>query len=701
MNFLKPTLFGLSIAAAVSFTLAWFNPALEPYKWFFLLAGLAAFSLAPNNRLVRAAFGVIALAFLVFVGTQLLSKTSIGRKHFDLTKDKRYTLTVGTRAILSELKDPVTINYYVTRNVNGTPPHFERHIPRVDNFLKEIAALSKDDLITLRFIDPRPDTDEEDAARLDQVRQVQVTQNDKMIFGASISSLDKKTVIPFFDPENETQLEFQVLSAIAEVTKRETPVVGLMSSLNMSFGGQAMNNGPWLFYEVLRRQYDLVDLTLANPLSNLESTYSFREWGDAPAYLDPEKIPIILVVHPAGITPQAEFAIDQYLLRGGTVVAFVDGFSVAAYQSQGQRQQIPGMPPQGGIPTDSSLPKIFEKHKVNLTPAKAIIDRKFVDKRDRIPGLLRIEKEGMAAPEDIALSSIKDIALFFPGGFTRNEGDSILMGPGLETTTLVESSYNYAPVNVLDLVGDRTGNAMRFILSQKNQNDQKVAFVTHMAGNFETAFPDGAPSNSPPKPDNSDDENNQSEDTSLKSATERGNLYLFADADIFLDNISFEYNRFFGVIQPRYGNGPFLLNIIDQAVGSKHLIGARARTPHVKAFTTLKDLEADTEKASTDKIEELKAKRSEAEKKIKELASKATKENLAQLSSEAREEQLKFEREFVAANKAIREEQKSHQSKIDSLKAGIFTKTVFYVPVAVILIGLLVFISRKVQTSAR
>jgi ABC-type uncharacterized transport system involved in gliding motility auxiliary subunit len=90
--------------------------------------------------------------------------------------------------------------------------------------------------ITLNFIDPEPNTDEEDAALLDQVQQIPVTQDDKFLFGASISSLDKKTVIPFFAPSQETQLEYQLISAIAEVSRRETPVVGLISAHNLSLG---------------------------------------------------------------------------------------------------------------------------------------------------------------------------------------------------------------------------------------------------------------------------------------------------------------------------------------------------------------------------------------------------------------------------------------------------------------------------------
>ena len=190
MNPLKPILIGLTGVGLLFFGLSFGNEGLEPYRWFCLLLAVVALSFAPNSRLIRAAFGIATLATIVFFATQFISKTSVGTKNIDLTEDNRYTLTDGTRAILSELTEPVTINYYVTRDVDGTPAHFKRHIPRVDNFLREIENLAENDLITLNFVDPEPNTDEEDAALLDQVQQIDVTQDDKMIFGASISSLE-------------------------------------------------------------------------------------------------------------------------------------------------------------------------------------------------------------------------------------------------------------------------------------------------------------------------------------------------------------------------------------------------------------------------------------------------------------------------------------------------------------------------------
>lgn len=705
MNPSKTVFFGLTAAGLLFFGLSFGIDSLEPYRWITVMASLAAISFVPESRLIRTGFITAVLAALVFFITDFISSTPVGNKSFDLTEDDRYTLTDGTRAILSELSEPVTINYYVTRDVDGTPPNLKRHIPRVDSFLREIENLANDDLITLNFIDPEPNTDEEDAALLDQVQQIDVTQDDQVIFGASISSLDQKTVIPFFDPDQETQLEFSVISAIAEVTTREAPVVGLVSAHNLAMGGQSGQG--WLFYQVLNRSYDLVDLSMM-PTSTLESVYEERDWGDAPAYLDPDKIPVVLVVHPAGITPEAEFALDQYLLRGGTVIACVDPMSLAAQQSA--RPQMPGMPPQGGVPVSSTLPKLFEKHNIDFNDSEVIIDRTFAVQNN--PQVLLLNEEAMTVKDDISLSSIQNLAFLLSGGFTGAEGKN--MGPGLEVSRLVESSYDYTFVDGQTLASRDGARQLRFALSSRRGEDEKQAFVTLLSGNFQTAFPDGDPAagneDDSEEDETSDEESaeEEGEDESekaevLSNASAKGNLYLIADSDFLYDGMAYSFQRFgnSGFMQTVSGNGPFLLNILDQAVGSKYLIGARARTPIYRQFTVLKEKEAELEKASGDRIEEFEAKAQEAAAEMQRIRSQLTENNAAQLTPEFRAQLAKARKAEVDARKAIREEQKSYQSEIDALKAGIFWRNILYVPLVVIAIGLSVFIVRKRQTNAR
>jgi ABC-type uncharacterized transport system involved in gliding motility auxiliary subunit len=696
MNVSKIFAIGITTIGFIFFVLSQFLESLSPYTWYFAIGSFIALSFISNSRLIRVGFATVALPVFIFFFTEFISRTDLGNKSIDLTEDDRYTLSEGTRAILTELKDPVTINYYVTRDVDGTPSAYKRHIPRVDSFLRQVEGLANDKNITLNFIDPEPNTDEEDAALLDQVQQIPVTQDDQFLFGASINSLDKKTVIPFFAPSQETQLEFQLISAIAEVSRRETPVVGLISAHNLASGGQT--NRGWLFYQLLQRSYDVANLGMM-PIEALRTEYESRKWGDAPDYLDPEKIKVLLVIHPAGITPQTEFILDQYILRGGTVIACVDPLSLVAQQSG--RPQIPGMPPQGGTPPSSSLPKLFKKHNIGFKESQVVIDRIYAPSNN--PRILLLNEEAMTAKDDISLSEIKNLAFLMSGGFTGENGKP--MGPGLEVRKLVESSYKYTFVTDQTLNSPDAANQLRFALGSRREGNEKQTYVALLSGTFTTAFPEGDPS-AKEGSDENETEEDEKEKTTLEALTtgiKAGNLYLFSDSDFLYDGMAYNARRMFNtqVVEPITNNGAFMFNILDQAVGSEHLVGARARAEVYRPFTVLKELEADSERKSKENLDKLQAKEERIENEFQQIRSQMSSAQEAQMSPELKAKRDEYIKNKVQIQKDRREEKKAHQGRVDLLKANIFWSNILYMPLGVIVIGLFVFIWRKQQTKAR
>lgn len=698
MNVSKAFAIGITTIGFILFVLSQFLDSLSPLTWYFAIGSFIALSFVPNSRLIRVGFAAVALPIFIFFFTEFVSRTDVGNKSIDLTEDNRYTLSEGTRAILSELKDPVTINYYVTRDVDGTPSAYKRHIPRVDSFLRQVEGLANDKNITLNFIDPEPNTDEEDAALLDQVQQIPVTQDDKFLFGASISSLDKKTVIPFFAPSQETQLEFQLISAIAEVSRRETPVVGLISAHNLASGGQT--NRGWLFYQLLQRSYDVANLGMM-PIEALRTEYERRKWGDAPDYLDPEKIKVLLVIHPAGITPQTEFILDQYILRGGTVIACVDPLSLVAQQSG--RPQIPGMPPQGGTPPSSSLPKLFKKHNIGFKESQVVIDRIYAPSNN--PRILLLNEESMTAKDDISLSEIKNLAFLMSGGFTGENGKP--MGPGLEVRKLVESSYKYTFVTDQTLNSPDAANQLRFALGSRREGNEKQTYVALLSGTFTTAFPEGDPSAKEGSDENETEEDEKEKTTAeaeaLTTGIKAGNLYLFSDSDFLYDGMAYNARRMFNtqVVEPITNNGAFMFNILDQAVGSEHLVGARARAEVYRPFTVLKELEAESERKSKENLDKLQAKEERIEKEFQQIRSQMSSAQEAQMSPELQAKRDEYIKNKVQIQKDRREEKKAHQGRVDLLKANIFWSNILYMPLGVIVIGLFVFVWRKQQTKAR
>ena len=307
-----------------------------------------------THPVTRAAFGVIALVAIAILANWLVSLTPMGNRGADFTQNKVHTLSDGTRAILGELDTPVVVRYYATRNSDYMPEQVKIHMRRVDDLVKEYVSLSKGRL-RVENLDPEPDTDAEDSANLDGISG-QRMEDQNLYFGMAVSCIDRTAVIPFLDPRDETMLEYQLSKAIADVSTPTKPRIGIMSAFDLK-GAPAMMPGqrptpPWMFYQQLKQSYDVIDVSME------AST------------IDPKVVKLLFVFHPAGITPEAEYSIDQYLLNGGTVVACLDAFSMAA-QSLGGGNPMMGTQ---GTPPTSTLPTLLPAWGVHFETNKVLAD---------------------------------------------------------------------------------------------------------------------------------------------------------------------------------------------------------------------------------------------------------------------------------------------------------------------------------------
>ena len=705
-----------TIVALVGFGLfaaSFFYAPLAAYTWLFLLFGLAALTIVPESKVVRAASSVFAMAVLLYFSIQLVQKTALGRQRIDFTEDSRYTLTDGTKAILRELDEPVTINYYVSRDLKSTPADTKRYISRVDSILDEVESLAKDDNLTINYVDPRPNTDEEDAAELDQISRQRISIGEDLFFGASVTAWDKTTTIPYFNPQNETQLEFDLISAIAEVSRLEKPLVGLVTPLNVATGGQSGQG--WLFHQLLKRQYNIADLGM-DITGNLTSLYEDNEWGEAPDFVDPEKIPVLMVLHPAGITEEAQFHLDQYLLRGGTVIAAIDSFSYAAQAMGNQRPMIPGMPPQQGPPTDSNLPVLLEHLGIDFSGQEVLVDGKYGQPNN--PAVLSLDKESIGDKEALALASVNDIFYVFPGAFTK------VTPKDLRVSRLLKSSTQASLVNAQEASDPRAGENLRFKL---RSSDRAYDLALHLSGEFTTAFPKGNPSApaEEEKPaeaekdataektegektegDTAEPAAEEEKSTVLAEAQSTGNLYLFSDSDFLFDGAAYRLLRIPGMQQgglPQQisDNGPMTFNIIDQASNSKHLVGARARTPSFRPFTVFKEMQTKFREKAGVEIDKLRKEEEAATQRIQQLQAERQDQNNAFLTPQQAEELKKLREQQVNLSKNIREIEKDYQTSEDAVKSRIFWQSLLIVPAAVIILGLLVYLVRRIRTTAR
>jgi ABC-type uncharacterized transport system involved in gliding motility auxiliary subunit len=623
-----------------------------------------------THPVTRAAFGVAALVTIALLANWLVSLTPLGNRGADFTETKVHTLSGGTRSILSELDTPVVIRYYASRSTDYMPQELKLHMRRVDDLLKEYASLSKGKL-RIENLDPQPDTDAEDSANLDGING-QRMDDQNLFFGLAISCLDKTSVIPFIDPREETMLEYNVSKAIAEVATPVKPKIGIMSALNIR-GETSMMPGqpgtqPWLIYQQLKQSFDVVDVSME------------------PATIDPKQIKVLLLFHPAGITPEVEYSVDQYLLKGGTVVACLDSFSLAA-QMTSPSGGNPMMGQPAPNPPTSTLPTLLKAWGVTFESTQSLADPMYGTKLSNGEtgiSVLTLGKDAMPTKDDVITKDLGSVTLFMPGAFT------LTGGTGLKHNSIIRSSTQAGFVD--------SAKAARLdpsVARSLKSNGTAYELVTHLSGVFKTAFPDGKPApttQGTPAPDAPKPEH-------LKEAATPGNVFLIADIDAFYDRFAYNVQSFMAT--PANGNATLLLNLLDQATGSKYLIGSRSRSAISRPFTVVQELEANFNKTVGVKIEEFQTKQQAAQAKLNELQSQKSRGTELFLSPAQEAEIKKLREEQVSYAKLIREQEKELRRQKDKLAGNITLLNVAAMPTLVILVGLGLFIKRRAATRAR
>jgi len=631
-----------------------------------------------THPVTRAAFGVAALVAIAVFANWLVSLTPLGNRGADFTQKQIHTLSQGTRAILGELDTPVVIRYYASRGTDYMPEELKLHMRRTDDLLKEYRTLAKGKL-RVENLDPQPDTDAEDSANLDGVNG-QRMDDQNLYFGVAISCLDRTSVIPFIDPRDETMLEYHLSKAIAEVSTPVKPKVGIMTALDLK-GGPAMAQGqrptpPWVIYQQLKQSFDVVDVALEAPV------------------IDAKAIKVLLLFHPAGITPEAEFAVDQYLLSGGTVVACLDAFSVAAQMTGGGGNPMMG---EQGAPTSSTLPTLLPAWGVSFEAAKVLADPALATKLggERLGlAVLTLTKNSMPQKDNVITKDLASCTFFLPGAFTQTGG-----GGGITANSLLKSTAGAGFVD--STLASQLAPSLN---TPFRSSGTAYDLVTHLAGTFKTAFPEGKPKG---KSDPAEDKKGEGKDAPkpawLKEAASPGNVFLIADVDAFYDRFAYNVQNFGGtqMASPVNGNASLLFNLLDQAVGSKHLIGARSRSAIRRPFTVVQKMESDFNQQVGSKIEEFQSKQKAAQQKLGELQAKKSRGAELYLSPEQEAEIRTLRKEQVEYSKLIREQEKELRRQKDKLAGKITLLNVAAMPLIVIVVGFVLFIQRRRATRAR
>lgn len=638
-----------------------------------------AASAAPLNRTAflrrRNSLIALGLAAILFVAVNVLAQALLTGARLDLTRDKLFTLSPGTRAILGRIDEPVTLRYFFSERLGRELPAYAGYAKRVGDMLGEFAAASRGRLLVERY-DPLPFSDIEDRAVALGLQGVPIDQGgESVFFGLSgTNSTDDKETIAFLAPERERFLEYDLAKMVQSLANPKRKVIGLITDLplegDMMMMMRGMPSQPWYVMETLRQMFDI--RTLGGDLDRV-----------------PEDVDVLMLAHPKSLSDKTQYAIDQFVLKGGRALVFVDPYA----ESEAGRSRM-----MGGGPGGSDLPKLFQAWGVEMVKDKVAGDRANARRvnagtagrvvpADYVAWLTM--RGGNINRDDPMMSNIGQVNMASAGILKKREGATTTMEP------LITTSPQSAQVDLAKLSGGPGGGPdVLGILREFKPGLEGLVVAARISGDAATAFPDG-----PPKPKEGDGAAAASapakpDDKPLPPQVMKSqkpiNVIVVADTDMLDDRFWVQVQDFFGqrLAVPTANNADMVANALDFLAGGGELVGLRGRGTSVRPFEVVRAIERDAEARLRGTERELQDKLNEVKKNLRDIETGDKAGSSASLTPQQQQTIEKFRAEMLDIRKQLREVQLGLRRDVDRLEGILRFVNIGLVPIVVAVIAL-------------
>jgi len=625
--------------------------------------------------------GVVAL-LVILIALNLLGNFSKFR--WDMTENHLYTLSQGSQRIVQKLDTPVEIRFYYSKDNASTPVYLRTYAQEAEDLLSEFQQASRGKIKIVK-LDPKPDSDAEDSARLDGVEGQTVNLSDKVYLGLAVSCLDARTAIPFLSPGRESLLEYDVSRAISSVANPKKAVIGIMSALPvlgrnnpMMMQRRQQGSAPWVFAQELKENYTVREVPLTADKID-------------------DDISVLLVCYPKGITDSAQYAIDQFLLRGGKMVALLDPFSFVDFQMSGQAGMM------GGEGFSASLDKLLKAWGINFTSNQVVADPAFATKIQREanvvqsdPSVLSLTADAINRNDPLGAAT-NDVLLPFAGAFLGTPAD------GLKEEVLISSSEQSSLIDAMTV--QMGSDAVRKALKPAHT---RYPLAVRLTGKFKTAFANGKPAAPPAEPANPNATPTPTPSTSstpvpLKEATNEGVVVLIGDADFAFDTIAGNEQQVLTqtVFSPTNGNLNFIESSVEMLAGDSNLMSIRSRASANRPFLVVNQMEAAAEQRYQSKIDELENSIAQTKQKLAALQNSNPSDQKTVLSPQQQAEIKKFRENEAKFDKELKQVRKDLRQEIDSLQNTLKWINIAAMPLLVTLAGLGFAIFKRQSRAAR
>lgn len=590
----------------------------------------------------------IALTAVSFFSINIISNSELKNARIDLTEDQLFTITEGTKEVLSSIDEPIDVRLYYSKSLDSLAPGLNSHVRRVTELIEEYERRS-DGKFNVTHIDPLPYSVEEDMAESDGLAGLPIRgENTVAYFGLSATnSTDDQAVIEYFSPDRADFLEYDLTRIVHDLANPEKPVVGVIGDLP--------------FYGDQSNQFQRMTV-----LSKIEESFKFERLDTDIKTID-ENVDVLMVAQPNELGDDQRYAIDQFALKGGRILAMVDPFAETLAQ--------PG--PMGAAASGNSvaaMKPLFDAWGVEIPEGKIIGDaansmRVVAQVRGQQTAINYLPWIGlgndMISNDDVVTSELRRLTFNSSGYIKKVEAGET------DITPLIVSSDQSQIIDV-EKIQFRPDPAA--ILSEFAPTGESYNIAARVTGKIKSAFPDGPPSEA------REDDSNLGDH--LAESTSDLNLILVADADFLNDRNWIEQQSLFGsnLAIPTANNGDLIVNALENLSGSDGLINLRSKGVTDRPFTVIAAMEQEAEQKYRAKEQELLDEIDAAKQKIVDLQQKE-KETGILLTSTQKEEIQTFQANMLDLRQELRGVQSSLREDVDGLKTTIAALNIWGVPV--------------------
>jgi len=612
--------------------------------------------------------GLLGLTFIVAL---IASNTLLRGMRIDLTEANLYTISTGTIELLESIDEPINLYLFFSDEETADIPFLRSYATRVRETLEEFARVA-DGRIVVQVIDPAPFSEEEDRASQFGLQGISLGPlGQSVYFGiAGTNSVGDEDTIPFLQPEKETFLEYDLAKLIYNLANPDKTVVGLLAGVAMTAGFDPQTQQitqPWII------------------MTQAQQLFEIRELTPGMAQIDAD-IGVLWIVHPKGLDETTLYAIDQFILRGGRALIFVDPFAEIDMSTTDPATMAAGSP--------SDLGPLFAAWGIEYSPENTVADDRYALSVNAGPGARPIRHIGLLgldglamSTDDIVTSGLASINLGTAGSFSVTEGSDAALVPLLTSST----SAGTLPTIQFQFLSDPAA-----LLDGFSPSGETYVLAARLEGSLTSAFPDGPP------PAVADPEVQAAEPIDLAqpahlTSTDAANIILVGDVDILSDRLWAQSQNFFGqqLVTAFANNGDFVINALDNLSGSAALIGIRARTSFSRPFTRVDSLRRVAEAEFRETEQRLQAELAETEQRLGELQTARSDGGSLLMTDEQQVEIERFLDQQVRIRQELRAVQRNLDLSIEQLGTTLKIVNIGLVPLLLTIVTLLFVFYRR------